>query len=73
MLETIPDREILSACLDLLLAIASNQRGEAVTVNLMTDKGTTIRVISTIWSSDALYHPELVLEKQGNSGGLLAQ
>jgi hypothetical protein len=45
--EEIPDREILSACLDLLLSIASHQRGEAISVTLRTDKGTPINMFAS--------------------------
>ncbi len=53
-METIPDREILSACLDLLLMIASHQRGEPVTTILQTDKGARISVFSNNYDNCGL-------------------
>jgi hypothetical protein len=52
--EEIPDREILSACLDILLCIASRQNGEIVTAILKTDRGTPIMVSA---SSDTVNFP----------------
>jgi hypothetical protein len=71
-METIPDREILSACLDLLLTIASYQCGEAMVVTLRTDKGTPISMFASNHDNCGLpVHLEPVQDGQVKVGGLL--
>lgn len=64
----IPDREILSACLDLLLQIISYLEGKSRSITLTTTTGKTISVVSSKHSDsgngcDRQGHIPAILEK----------
>src|SRR5438105_3568579 len=54
--DNIPDREILSASLDLLLEITSRLRGSLVLIDLATVNGGTVRVFSANAALDHSLH-----------------